>query len=416
MSLQAGFWEECVFRAIPLALGALIGERYGRRRLGIAIAFVLQAVVFGAAHANYPGLPSYSRLVELIVPSMLWAAIFLRFGLLPTIILHVMFDLVLFAIPVFLVDAPGAHLQQAMIIAAGLVPLGVVLWRRLRAGAWSELPERLRNGAWQPVVPAAAADEPRRTRSRGAPATAIRPRSSARCRCSVSRAWRRGSRSRRFAPTRRRRTLDRAAAVKYADDALAARGVKLGPEWQRMSVIRLANDDPGQWSWHKFIWREKGGDAYRALVGNALPPPLWEVRYATFDGDVAERAEEWRVTIAADGTARTIRHQLPQAREGARLPREAAEALALQELKRRFGRDAAAGEAGRRRGGEAPEPHRLELHVHRPGDRRRRRRRVAVRRDDRRRRGDRRRVASCTFPRHGCAASASATTGGRSCA
>ena len=127
--------------------------------------------------------------------------------------------------------------------------------------------------------------------------------------------------------------------MKYADDALAARGVKLGPEWRRMSVIRLANDDPGQWSWHKFIWREKGGDAYRALVGNALPPPLWEVRYATFDGDVAERAEEWRVTIAADGTARTIRHQLPQAREGARLPREAAEALALQEVKRRFGRD-----------------------------------------------------------------------------
>ena len=29
ISLQAGFMEECVFRAVPLALGALIGARYG---------------------------------------------------------------------------------------------------------------------------------------------------------------------------------------------------------------------------------------------------------------------------------------------------------------------------------------------------------------------------------------------------
>ena len=97
--------EECLFRAVPLSLGALIGAHFGRKRAGIAIAFVLQALVFGAAHANYPGFPSYSRLVELIIPSMIWAAIFLRFGLLPTIILHACFDLSLFAIPLFLVAA-----------------------------------------------------------------------------------------------------------------------------------------------------------------------------------------------------------------------------------------------------------------------------------------------------------------------
>ena len=34
ISLQAGFMEECVFRAVPLALGALIGARYGRRAPG----------------------------------------------------------------------------------------------------------------------------------------------------------------------------------------------------------------------------------------------------------------------------------------------------------------------------------------------------------------------------------------------
>ena len=152
ISLQAGFMEECVFRAIPLSLGALIGERYGRRTLGIALAFVLQALIFGGAHANYPGFPSYARLVELIVPSMIWALIFLRFGLLTTILLHAMFDLTLFAIPVFLVDAPFAFVQQALIGIAALVPLAIIAWRRIQAGAWGDLPDTLRNGAWQPPV------------------------------------------------------------------------------------------------------------------------------------------------------------------------------------------------------------------------------------------------------------------------
>ena len=53
-SLQAGFWEECLFRAVPLAGAALIGDRFGKRGLFLAIAFVVQAIIFGAGHAPYP--------------------------------------------------------------------------------------------------------------------------------------------------------------------------------------------------------------------------------------------------------------------------------------------------------------------------------------------------------------------------
>ncbi len=341
LSLQAGFWEECVFRAIPLSLGALIGAHYGRRRLGLAIAFVLQAVVFGAAHANYPGLPSYSRLVELIVPSLLWAAIFLRFGLVPTIILHATFDLVLFSIPVFLVDAPGARVQQALIVAAGLVPLVMVLARRLRAGAWSELPARLRNGGWQPAVLPPAVETPAAQVPEVvlAHAGAAFQRALPMLGLAGLAAWIAFTPFRTDAPPI---TLGRDEAIRVADRALAERGVTLGENWRRFAAVRLANDDGAQWNWHKFVWREKGRDAYRRLVGTVLPPPVWEVRYAMFDGDVAERAEEWRITVAGDGSVRTIRHQLPQARPGARLSRDAAQALAQAEVKRRFGRDAAA--------------------------------------------------------------------------
>ena len=339
ISLQAGFMEECVFRAVPLALGALIGARYGRRRLGLAIAFVLQAVIFGAAHANYPGLPSYSRLVELLLPSLMWAAIFLRYGLLPTILLHAVFDLALISIPLFLIDAPGAWTQRALVIAAGLVPALVVVARRLQNGAWGALPDALRNGAWRPVVPAPSAPEPAAVAgtigARGARLQRALPWAGA----AGLAAWLAFTPLSADAPPL---ALDRAGAEAAATAALAARGVTLGPEWRRFAMPRAAPDDPVQRQWHAFVWREAGAAQYRALVGTVLAPPLWEVRFARFDGDVAERAEEWRVTVTGDAQVRALAHVLPEGRAGAALERGAAQALAGDALRARFGVDAGA--------------------------------------------------------------------------
>jgi hypothetical protein len=135
--------------------------------------------------------------------------------------------------------------------------------------------------------------------------------------------------------------LDRAAAEAAADAALKARGVTLGPEWRRFSTVRRASDE-SSWTQHKFVWREAGPDAYRELIDATLAPPLWDVRYATFRGDVAARAEEWRITIGPGGKVRQMRHVLPEARPGVRLPKEAALALAEQHLRERFDADPAA--------------------------------------------------------------------------
>ncbi|MBI3556806.1 MAG: CPBP family intramembrane metalloprotease, partial [Deltaproteobacteria bacterium] len=86
-SLHAGIWEECLFRAVPLAGAALLGNRFGRRAAWIAGAFILQMLVFGAAHADYPAQPSYARLVELLVPSSLFGGMYLLFGLLPAMLM-----------------------------------------------------------------------------------------------------------------------------------------------------------------------------------------------------------------------------------------------------------------------------------------------------------------------------------------
>jgi len=330
--------EECVFRAIPLSLGALIGARYGQRTLGIALAVVLQALVFGGAHANYPGFPAYSRPVELLLPSIAWALIFLRFGLLPTILLHATFDLALFSIPLFLVDAPGARVQQALVIAAALVPLAVVAVRRLQTGAWRELPDALRNGGWSPAAgraPEAAHASVALTIGR---ASGAFQRALPALGVAGIVAWA------LFAPFRADvppLTLDRAGAIAAADAALAAQGVTLGPQWQRFATIRLASEEPAQWLWHKFVWREAGPEAYRRLVGTILAPPVWQVRYATFGGDVVERAEEWRILVANDRSVRAMSHSLPESRPGAQLARDAALALARNALQTRFGVDAA---------------------------------------------------------------------------
>jgi hypothetical protein len=338
-ALQAGFLEECLFRAVPLSLAALIGEHFGCRRILIGVTLVLQACIFAAAHANYPGFPAYSRLVELAGPAFIWGLIFLQFGLLPTVILHALFDLVLMSLPVFLVHGRTGELNQTLVIVAALIPVAIVLSRRATVGAWLALPDGLRNGSWNPaaapvrsVVAAARADAGTWTLrfQRALPVLAL---------TGVIAIVLAGS-FRADAPPL---AIGRAEAEAAADAALAERGIKLGPEWRRYSATRSAADEPLQWQWHTFVWREAGHAAYRKLVGNWLAPPLWEVRYARFDdGDVVDRAEEWRVAVDGAGKVRTVRHQLPEQRPGAHLSRDEARALAQAQLREAFGLDPAA--------------------------------------------------------------------------
>jgi len=335
ISLQAGFMEECVFRAIPLSLGALIGARYGRRTLGIAVAVVVQALVFGGAHANYPGFPAYSRPVELVLPSIAWALIYLRFGLVPTILLHATFDLTLFSIPLFLVDAPGARLQQALVIVAAAVPLVIIGWRRRQAGAWRELPPALRNGAWRPGVQ--TADAPAVSALAAGRLSAAFQRALPALGLAGVAAWAAWAPFGADVPPLH---LARDKAIAIADAAVAAQGAALGPQWQRFATVHLATDDAGQWTSHKFVWREAGPDVYRSLVGTMLAPPFWEVRYAMFGGDVVGRADEWRVAVTDDGAVRTMAHTLPESAAGAHLARDAAQSLAERALKTRFDVDA----------------------------------------------------------------------------
>ncbi len=324
-SLQAGFWEECLFRAVPLAGAALIGDRLGGRTWWIGGALILQAVIFGAGHANYPAQPAYARLVELILPSIGFGLLYLAFGLLPGIVLHYAFDVAWFAQPLFVSEAPGAWVSQVMVVVLTLVPLLAVFYGRLRTGAWTELAERFYNRSWSP------SDETTTT-TITVPVTSGLSRRVA-VGCTVAGLvglglWIGGT---RFTTPETPLTASRAEATQTARTALRTAGGN--PEaWTMAATVRSPNDQED-----KFVWQEGGPDAYRQLMGSYLEAPLWQVRFYTFADSltVEERAEEYRVHWAPRWGLQEVIHERPEAAPGDSLPEAQARALADSALRAR---------------------------------------------------------------------------------
>ena len=152
-ALVAGFFEESLFRAVPLATAALIGRRFGKERLCIMATLIIQALIFGAAHASYPAQPSYVRIIELFFPSLAFGWLYLMFGLLPGIIAHVMYDVALMALPLFVSSAPGSFINQLIILIAASIPLLIIVLQAWRSGSkfLHSAPLAYKNSSWQPA-------------------------------------------------------------------------------------------------------------------------------------------------------------------------------------------------------------------------------------------------------------------------
>ena len=403
MALQAGMMEESLFRAIPLAGAALLGRRFGREKLFIGMALVLQAIVFGCAHANYPGQPAYARPVELFLPSLVWGVVYLRYGLVPGMLFHFGFDLVLMSIPLFVTAAPGLGLDRAMVIGIFALPLLVLVVQRVRAGRLIDLPASERNAAATPSGPEVrGAEDALLDVVDGATPTptAVPPRVVAPPRTrrdtallalfaivglvgvvlQVARAY--------DAPGL---SISRAEAMTIAEHALADRGVVLDARWHRTAKAVGTSDEQAT----RFAWLEGGKTLYDRLIDRTLPPPHWEVRFARFDGDVAER-DSWRVSVvdgrpAPDGV-RLIEHDVPEAKPGKRLSEADARPIAEAAIASWLKRPASALRAVSRPAVDRTAgPRRLAVHVRRSRDRVAGRRRGAHRGRDRRRRSGQRR-------------------------
>jgi membrane protease YdiL (CAAX protease family) len=330
VSLQAGFLEECLFRAVPIAGAALLGQRFGNQRIWIIAAFIIQALVFGAGHANYPQQPAYARVVELIIPSLAFGAIYLYFGLLPAIVMHFAVDVVWFSLPIFVSTASGVWPDRTIVIILTLVPLWVVLAARIQARQWNKLKDEHFNRAWRPLprekMPSVA--EPEKMGPEMSPA---------RIRLLIALGlagvviWILSTNFRNYAPSL---STTRSEAVGTAQGVLSEHNVVLGESWTTLGCVEAPLDEDD-----RFVWQSGHEESYNVLMDKYLLPPHWEIRSVQFEGDVAARAEEYTILVSNNGEIIRYSHKLPESREGASLSEDEARTTAHQVLTEDYGLD-----------------------------------------------------------------------------
>ena len=342
LSTFAALWEESLFRAVPIASAALIGARYGRRSAWIWGVITLQALVFAAGHASYPQQPSYVRVIELFPTAFLWGVVYVRFGLVPTILAHFLYDLSLMSLPLFASTAPGIWLDRSVVLGVAALPLVIVLRARSRGRASKLAPEAAYNRAWRPArgvhpvaspegTPAAVAG-PSPPESAGAPRTAPRAvpiprRVIAALGAAGVMAWTLTTASLAPSPGL---TESRRDAISAAVTELDNRGIETG------SLSAVASVTSGRDLAHSYVFEEGGPERYDGLVGSYLGIPRWRVRFVDWDASAEERVEEYRVPVGDAGEIGSLRHILPEARAGESLPEDGARMVALEHLRLRY--------------------------------------------------------------------------------
>lgn len=345
-SIQAGFFEECLFRAFPLATAALLGKRFGKKNWFLAAGFVIQIFIFGASHADYPGFPAYSRLVELIFFSTLIGYVYIKFGLLIGIISHAAYDLILYSLPLFVSTAPNAWVNQLPVIVIGLLPIIIVMIRRLQYGSWHELDNTGYNSAWKP-----SSIEQKNT-TYFEQECMVQP-GAKRLIILGSAAivgiicWLVLSKFSTDAPPLR---MTRSRAINLATQTLHDRGYKLDNSWIPIARVEGFNipalnsgyttGAPEIVDQHRFIWQKGGKQLYKTFLSSYLDPAYWKVHFIKISGNLEERAEEYDVYITHNERILRITHKIPEARQGTMLAEQEARNIAQQVLKNMYNLDA----------------------------------------------------------------------------
>jgi len=301
VAMQAGVWEESLFRVLPLSLLAIwVGDR-PHRRWWLPAGVVATALVFGFAHANYPSWPPYSRGAEIFLDACFWGVLVIWLGGLVTILAHFSYDLILFGLFAASGSAPAYRVTAAIVGLILVAPGLAVVWRWVRQRGLRELPDEARSGAWRPSLGGPQAP----------PATVSVPRT--------------------LTPWARQAAIG-AAALALLLEVLVPAAPTLGPPFTATraqalaaadSVARSRAVDPDAWhrlsstaqdtlsGFARFFTQEDAEALALQLAETYEPPAWWVVRYVNIGGTAAERAEEWRVRLWPDGRPLDLRHLLP---------------------------------------------------------------------------------------------------------
>ncbi len=304
----------------PMAVGVLAStsEEFWFRLLAIPLlkkylksswlAVLIPAFVWGFLHANYPQQPGYIRGIEVGLIGVAAGWLFLRFGIVATLVWHYTIDALLVSTMLF--EAQGWHYRLSGILVSGavLAPLGYCLWRYRRRGGFP-VEEELLNRAAEPEAPRA---EP----VRRIPGEPIRGKWPARYLYAAAAAalaaglWLKPVVFGDFIEIR----ISRAEALQIADSALKQRGEDPG-NWRRGAAFlpNLSLED------FEYLRQVAGAEAANRIVQERTFHGVWYVRYVR----PLER-QEWRIYVRQDGKAYRVDHLLAETDPGADLPEKEA--------------------------------------------------------------------------------------------
>ena len=325
ISLQAGFWEEMLFRAVPIAAGVLIGQRYNMRFTGLMVAMVVQALIFGAGHANYPAQPSYARVVELFLPSIVvYGMIYLRLGVVFAAITHYVYDVVLFSLPIWY--SSGYMFDKFMTVVGGLIPFLVILYFRMKHQKWSDVDSTSLNEGFVPTPPKKKTSEEQEIISTVPTASnVLNPKIVGIALLFVIGIFSTLKLSNVEVPINSP-SIDKEEAISIANQFLSDNNIKLSDGYNAYAF------DDSSYPASSFIWEELGQETYSSLLGSYVLGPRWKVRFAKFDGPVESRAREVMVSMDFDGNILRFNNRFPEEEAGKQLSREEAQVLAENAL------------------------------------------------------------------------------------
>ena len=317
ISLQAGFWEEALFRAVPIAGIVLLTKGKKSRNFWIILVLILQTLIFGAGHANYAQQPSYARVMEMVVPFTIMGIIYIYFGILPGVIAHYSVDVFWISLPLWVSSTPGIWVDRLLVLLFLFLPLIIVFYLRFRNKKWTKVPDVVKNNGWkvperhiapekeEPVIEIKKPDVEKWILPLGVAGLI---------------AWIVFSPFETDTPILKESKQE---AVSIAKNELQIRYNLNLKDWTILTSVSDNVDIRDI-----FVWQEGGEQTYHKMLNTWLAPPYWHIRLVKTKGKVEEKTEEFIVDVLNDGKILGVTHKVPEKRPGDNLKQPDAQQIA----------------------------------------------------------------------------------------
>ncbi len=317
ISLQAGFWEEALFRAVPIAGIYILTKGKKSRNFWIILVLILQTLIFGSGHATYANQPSYARVVEMVIPFTIMGIIYIFYGILPAIIAHYTVDVFWISLPLWVSSTQGIWVDRVLVLLFLFVPLWVILYFRLKNKQWKKIPDEDRNKGW--VVPEKE-EKQEEVEEETVTIRNIKAEKWALIFGVVGLvAWTLVNSFKADAPIP---DVSKKDALEIAKTDIQKKYNTNLNDWTILTSVADRVDIRDI-----FVFREGGEKIYNNLLNSYLAPPYWEIRFVKTKGSAEEKTEEFNVQVLNKNHVLGFSHKIPEKNAGENLSREEAQKI-----------------------------------------------------------------------------------------